>query len=70
MLKVHQYFFFYKDCARVPSYLGEISAGRVGAKKFALDMLLNALDDAVFVQKVDLMLRGVDIHVYILRSDL
>lgn len=33
-------------------------------------MLLNTLDDAVFVQKMDLVLRGMDVHVYVLRSDL
>lgn len=33
-------------------------------------MLLNTLDDAVLVQKMDLMLRGVDIHVYVLWGDL
>ena len=33
-------------------------------------MLLNALDDAVFVQEVDLVLCGMDIDVDILRSDL
>lgn len=33
-------------------------------------MLLDALDDAIFVQKMDLVLGGMDVHVYILRSDL
>lgn len=33
-------------------------------------MLLNALDDAILVQKMDLVLRGMDVHVHILWSDL
>lgn len=33
-------------------------------------MLLNALDDAILVQKMDLVLRGMDVHVDILRRDL
>lgn len=52
------------------SYLSEICARGIGAQKFALDVLLNALDDAVFVQEMHLVFCGMDVHVYILRSDL
>lgn len=52
------------------SYLSEVRAWRVGAQEFALDVLLNALDDAILVQKMDLVLRGMDVHVDILRRDL
>jgi len=33
-------------------------------------VFLDALDDAVFVQEVHLVLRGMDVHVDVLRSDL
>lgn len=54
----------------VALYLSEVCARRIGAEKFVLDVFLNILDDAVFVQKMNLVLRGMDIDVYILRSDL
>lgn len=52
------------------SYLSEICARGVGAEEFALDVLLDALYDAVFVQEVHLVFCGMDIHVYVVRSDL
>lgn len=54
----------------VASYLSEICAWRVGTKKFALDVLLNALDDAVFVQEMYLVFCGMDIDVNVVRRDL
>lgn len=52
------------------SYLCEVRARGVGAQQFALHVLLDALDHAVLVQEVYLVLRGVDVHIYVLRGDL
>lgn len=57
-------------CPAAALYLSEVRARWIGAKKFVLDVFLNILDDAVFVQKMDLVLRWMDIDVYIVRSDL
>lgn len=51
-------------------YLSEIRARGVGAQQFALDVLLDALDHAVLVQEVHLVLGGVDVDVHVLRRDL
>ena len=51
-------------------YLCEIGAGEVGAQQFALHVFLDALHDAVFVQKVHLVFRGMDVHVDVMRGDL
>lgn len=58
------------DCHAVALYLSEVRARWIGAKKFVLDVFLDILDDTVFMQKMDLVLRRMDIDVYILRSDL
>lgn len=51
-------------------YLSEICARGVGAQQFALHVLLDALDHAVLVQEVHLVLGGVDVDVDVLRRDL
>lgn len=58
------------NCHAVLQYLSEVGTGWIGAKKFALDVFLNTLNDTVFMQKVNLVLCGMDIDIYILRSDL
>lgn len=49
--------------------LGEVGPGGVGAQELALHVLLNPLQDAVLVQEVDLVLRGVHIDIHILWAD-
>lgn len=50
-------------------HLGEVGPGGVGAQEPALDVLLQPLQDAVLVQEVNLMLRGVHVDVHILGAD-
>lgn len=50
-------------------YLCKISAGSIGAKQFTLDVFLNALSDAVFMEKVNFMLGGMHIHINIMGCD-
>lgn len=49
--------------------LGEVGPGGVGAQELALHVLLHPLQDAVLVQEVDLVLRGVHVDIHILRAD-
>lgn len=51
----------------VTTYLSEEGPGGVEAQKFAVDVLLNALNDAVLVQEMHLVLCGVNVHIYVLR---
>lgn len=49
--------------------LREVGPGGVGAQELALHVLLHPLQDAVLVQEVDLVLRGVHVDIHILRAD-
>lgn len=49
--------------------LGEVGPGGVGAQQLALHVLLHPLQDAVLVQEVDLVFRGVHVDIHILRAD-
>ena len=50
-------------------YLGEVGPGGVGAQEPALNELLQPLQDAVLMQEVNLVLRGVHVDVHILGAD-
>lgn len=51
-------------------HLGEVHPGGVGAQELALDVLLHPLQDAVLVQEVNFVLRGMYIDVHVLGADL
>lgn len=50
-------------------HLGEVHAGGVGAQQPALNVPLHPLQDAVFVQEVNFVLRGVHVDIHILGAD-
>ena len=54
----------------VMPYLCEIRAREVGAQQFALNMFLNTLNDAVFMQKVHLVFCRMDVHIDVMRGNL
>lgn len=67
----------YLKVAKVPEtegwvpapHLGEVRPGGVGAQQLALHVLLHPLQDAVLVQEVNFVLRGVHIDIHILGTD-
>jgi hypothetical protein len=50
-------------------HLGEVHPRGIGAQKFALNVLLYPLQDALFMQEVNFMLCGVYIDIHILGAD-
>lgn len=57
-----------KELGEAP-HLGEIGPGGVGAQEPALNVLLHPLQDAVLVQEVNFVLRGVHVDIHILGAD-
>lgn len=57
-----------KELGRCP-HLGEVGPGGIGAQEPVLDVLLQPLQDALLVQEVNFVLRGVHIDVHILGAD-
>ena len=47
-------------------HLGEVGPGGVGAQEPALDVLLQPFQDAVLMQEMNLVLRGVHVDIHIL----
>lgn len=50
-------------------YLGEVGPRGIGAQEPALNVLLYTLQDAVLMQEVNLMLRGVHVDIHVLGAD-
>lgn len=59
----------HRDCGGRCSHLGEIHPGRIGPQQLALNVLLHTLQDTLLMQKVNFMLGGVHIDIYILGTD-
>lgn len=59
----------HRDCGGRCSHLREIHPGRIGPQQLALNVLLHTLQDTLLMQKVNFMLGGVHIDIYILGTD-